>query len=378
MSISLDCAKLKIEEKAVGRDGQGPIGPVGKVKHGPLPSTAWCPWVFRRGPDADVVATNQSHNSDEAESIELACFNWIAVVMEGSMRNGITKIFAAVAVAGLQLGFAAYANASSFSFSTGNPDGLMAAASRPSSAGAFEIETADDFILSSQTSLTNATFTGLLTGGASVASVKNVIIEIYHFFPTDSDVGRTSGPPTFSTAQVPTRVNSPSDNALDSRSSSVSPLLSFSTTNLLPNFMALNSIQPGGIHPMPLQTTGGNRPVTGQEVEFDVSFTTPFDLPADHYFFVPQVELDTGAFLWLSAPFSTGVQGWTRDQFLDPDWLRVGTDIVGGSTPPKFNFAFSLTGTTVPLPGALPLFAGGLGVMGWLSRRRKRTTAAQP
>jgi hypothetical protein len=29
---------------------------------------------------------------------------------------------------------------------------------------------------------------------------------------------------------------------------------------------------------------------------------------------------------------------------------------------------------TVPIPAALPLFAGGLGLMGWLSRRRKRSS----
>jgi hypothetical protein len=46
---------------------------------------------------------------------------------------------------------------------------------------------------------------------------------------------------------------------------------------------------------------------------------------------------------------------------LDPDWLRVGTDIVGGATPPKFNFTFSLTGDVTPLPATLPLFATGLG-----------------
>ncbi len=31
---------------------------------------------------------------------------------------------------------------------------------------------------------------------------------------------------------------------------------------------------------------------------------------------------------------------------------------------------------STPLPAALPLFAGGLGVMGWLARRRKRKNAA--
>ena len=57
---------------------------------------------------------------------------------------------------------------------------------------------------------------------------------------------------------------------------------------------------------------------------------------------------------------------------LDPDWLRIGTDIVGGIQVPTFNAAFSLDGVATPLPGALPLFATGLGVLGLLGWRRKR------
>jgi PAS domain S-box-containing protein len=53
-------------------------------------------------------------------------------------------------------------------------------------------------------------------------------------------------------------------------------------------------------------------------------------------------------FRWLSAPF-TGADGdlqmWTRNSDLDPDWLRVGTDIVGHD--PKFNGSFSLYGETI-------------------------------
>jgi hypothetical protein len=57
------------------------------------------------------------------------------------------------------------ANADPFFFSTGNVTNLMASASRPESAGKFEIESADDFVTTAgQTSLTSATFTGLLTG----------------------------------------------------------------------------------------------------------------------------------------------------------------------------------------------------------------------
>ena len=86
-----------------------------------------------------------------------------------------------------------------------------------------------------------------------------------------------------------------------------------------PSFTADNSVQPGGIHQSPGQTTGGNGRVTGEEVEFDVSFTPGLLLPADHYFFVPQVEVKdpNGDFFWLSAtktiPAPADLQSWTRD-----------------------------------------------------------------
>lgn len=263
------------------------------------------------------------------------------------------------------------------------PNNSMAVASRPGSAGGFEIEAGDDFILGSQTSLTSASFIGLIvnpTGGAT--TISEVDTEIYRVFPLDSDTGRTSGPPTFSTSNVPTRVNSPSDVAFDSRDSAMSGQLSFTSTVLTGTFTASNSIQPGGIHPFPGQTTGGNGPVTGEEVQIDVNFTSPIDLAAGHYFFVPQVLLSDGAqFEWLSAsrpisgagttPFMPDLQAWTRDAKLDPDWLRVGRDIVGGSVPPTFNLAFELSGTSsVPEPGALGLFA--IGMLGLIKARRRR------
>src|SRR5215467_6237481 len=147
----------------------------------------------------------------------------------------------------------------SFFFSTGDPDGKMAADTRPSAGGKFEIEAGDDFVLTNPTSINHATFTGLLTGGAALSDIGNVRVEIYRVFPKDSDVARTSGPPTFSTPNVPTRVNSPSDVAFDSRDSA-DGTLRFTVTVLAPNFGAANSVI-DGIHPTPNQATMGDGPV---------------------------------------------------------------------------------------------------------------------
>jgi hypothetical protein len=252
-----------------------------------------------------------------------------------------------------------------FFFSTGNPDGLMAAATRPATSGKFEIETADDFVLTSETHLDHATFTGIQPAGATATLVS---VEIYQVFPLNSNVGRTSGPPTFSTPEVPTRVNSPSDDAFTFRATDIGDL-AFTTTVLAPSVTILNSVAPGGIHPKPGQTTGGNGPVSGEEVQYSVTFAVV--LPAGHYFFVPQVAVDTGNFFWLSAtrpivppgtPFPAGftdLQSWTRDSALDPDWLRIGTDIVGGATPPTFNGTFTLSGVVVEPLIAVGADAGG-------------------
>ena len=272
-----------------------------------------------------------------------------------------------------------------FFFSTGNPDGLMATATRPDNGpGQFEIESGDDFVLTNPTRIDHATFQGLLVN-SGLADIGQVRVEIYRVFPNLSDVGRTSGPPTFSTPNVPTRVNSPSDVEFADRDTA-NKTLSFNATIVSNTFTADNSVLPGGIHPKPNQTTGGNGPVTGTQVNFDISFTPPFDLPADHFFFVPQVQITNGGeFLWLSAPKPivapgtpfppgfTDLQSWTRDGGIQPDWLRVGTDIVGGSTPPTFNATFSLSGELLPEPASFTLLGmGSLGLLGYRWRWRKQ------
>ena len=138
-----------------------------------------------------------------------------------------------------------------------------------------------------------------------------------------------------------------------------------------------------GLNPTQNHSPGGEGPITGQEIRFNVDFTTPFLLPADHYFFIPQVEL-AGAddnFFWLSATrplmppstvFAPDLQSWIRNANLDPDWLRIGADIVGPNpaTAPTFNGAFSLTGLVVPDSGTTAALLG-LALAGVAVLRRK-------
>src|SRR6266576_1830720 len=52
--------------------------------------------------------------------------------------------------------FTVFLDAQSFSFTTGSPDGLLATASRPESAGKIEIESAEDVIASTSLVITSA------------------------------------------------------------------------------------------------------------------------------------------------------------------------------------------------------------------------------
>jgi len=172
-------------------------------------------------------------------------------------------------------------------------------------------------------------------------------------------------------------MNSPSDNNFDARDSNAPGQLSFSTSLLNPSFHVLNSVV-NGINPQP-QFTGGEGPVTGEEVQFNVNFLMPFVVGPDHIFFRPEVGLSTGDFLWLSAPrpivspgtpFANDLQTWIRNDgsgALAPDWSRIGTDITHQG---PFNAAFSLTGTAVPDGGMTLLLLGGA-LIGLGSLRRK-------
>jgi hypothetical protein len=233
-----------------------------------------------------------------------------------------------------------------FSFTTGNPDGLMGAASRRASPGKLETETADDFTLDQTTVIRQATIVGLAPSGTKQQDVKEVEVEVYHVFPLDSAM-----PPS---GKVPSRANSPSDVEIGTATrAGNSGTLTFSTNVLNSNFGVGNTV----VNNLKVATAppGGEGSTAGEEVEITITFTSPIILPAGHYFFRPEVLLTSGDFLYLSAPkvipAPKDLQAWIRNSNLTPDWLRIGTDIVGGAPAPTFNMTFSLAGETVPEAG---------------------------
>ena len=234
-----------------------------------------------------------------------------------------------------------------FFFSTGSPDGQIATLSRTASTGKLETETADDFVTTLPTNITDASFIGLLVGGATPANVRDVEIELYHVFPVDS-----ANPPD---GRVITRANSPSDNNFAAADGALGQL-SFTTTVLNPSFHAFNSVV-NGINPKPNQFTGGEGPVTGQEVQFNVHFNTPFR----------SMRMITSSSAprstWGTPATSCGSPHRSRSsslrarrsrmickpgheltaRALRTDWERIGTDITHQG---PFNASFSLTGTS--------------------------------
>ena len=279
----------------------------------------------------------------------------------------MTRKFTTLAIsAALGLLTGTPAGAAPFFFTTGAPDGLIATLSRPAGAGHIQTETADDFTLGGSTSLTNATFTGLLPLGTPLSSITGVEIEFYHLFPADS-----ANPPS---GNVPTRAGSPADVEIAAATrDSGAGTLAFTPTLLSASFAVANSLGVGGIPAVGapgFPFTGGQGAATGEEVLISVDFTTPVDLPADHYFFRPEVELSSGEFLWLSAPKTipapADLQSWTRNDDLAPDWLRIGTDITHQG---PFNAAFSLTGE-VPEPASLTLIGIAFAGIGFARRRK--------
>lgn len=258
-----------------------------------------------------------------------------------------------VVVLGVAIGATRSSFASSFTFSTGDPDGRLASASVQSNpfTGEIEKETADDFLLTSPTEINSMSFTGLMPSYLPGINISAIGVKIYRTFPLDS-----TSPPSGS---VPTRTDTPSDLVFDTM-----PLGTWTLTILNDNFAVGNTVI-NGVHGGPNSMTGGEGAATGIEMRFDFVFDTPMLLPAGHYFFVPQEQLTLRDFLWLSTPAPSSADDFeacTRNANLAPDWLRVGTDIIGGEPAQTYNMAFSLSGNTadVPEPSTAALVVTGL------------------
>jgi hypothetical protein len=123
---------------------------------------------------------------------------------------------------------------------------------------------------------------------------------------------------------------------------------------LNPTFTALKTVVNS------ISVAQGEPAVTGAEVEITVTFTSPIVLPTGHYFFRPEVQVNGGDFLFLSAPkpivapgqaIAGDLQAWIRNSKLSPDWLRIGADIIGGNPAPAFNMTFTLSGAKLESAG---------------------------
>jgi hypothetical protein len=172
-----------------------------------------------------------------------------------------TALIASIATMIVAILMATPAAAQVFTFSTGNPDGLIGTLSRPTGPGKLQTETADDFVLTQTTRIDSATFTGLLPSGAPLSNVARVEIELYHVFPVDS-----ANPPS---GNVPMRANSPSDVEIGSATrDSLDGSLSFTTSLVNPSFSVANTVA-NGINKSPNQFTGGEGPATGEASVLD-------------------------------------------------------------------------------------------------------------
>lgn len=241
-------------------------------------------------------------------------------------------IFTTLALTGSSL-------AATFAFSTGAPDGALAASSILANPinGSPQKETADDFTLNATTEIYNISFTGLMPTDLGHVNLAAMGVGIYRAFPLDS-----ANPPS---GGVPTRNGTPSDVVFDSLQEGD---FDWSFAILNSQFAVANTVFD--------LTAGGAGPTTGIEMRFELALQSPLVLPPGHYFFTPQLMITLRDFLWLSAPATASTNDYEacfRNSQTTPDWLRIGSDIIGSANsdaPVAYNMAFSLSGNIVEIP----------------------------
>jgi hypothetical protein len=117
----------------------------------------------------------------------------------------------------------------------------------------------------------------------------------------------------------------------------------------------------------PFTTSQSALSATSTELIFNFSSTT-----ANRLLFVPEPDIVA------SISFSPLAQNSTTCE-LNPasGCIQLGTGLVGYAIPESGSQVIASVAST-PVPGALPLFASGLGVVGYLAKRRKRSAKQAP
>jgi len=88
------------------------------------------------------------------------------------------------------------------------------------------------------------------------------------------------------------------------------------------------------------------------------------------------VAINGGTPITLNAPTGTGTFIGFTDTSLITSLVLSGGGVPDGSVIDLVNLTQGTALTTTPLPATLPLFAGGLGFVGYLTRRREKAIAA--
>jgi hypothetical protein len=154
------------------------------------------------------------------------------------------------------------------------------------------------------------------------------------------------------------------------------------TVTVGPNTFGFLTFSDGGFNgPITFNPSGLDNNFVATSFSLTFTYTGPSSLSFNTSF-------DTGLTKVVPTPPNTGAGGWNTAfngntvTFTAPaaiNDLNPGNEfdlIVGfvpssGFVPADFSYTATWTGTETPLPATLPLFAGGLGFVGYLTRRRK-------
>jgi len=114
-----------------------------------------------------------------------------------------------------------------------------------------------------------------------------------------------------------------------------------------------------------LMTASSGTFITGDVADVTLSNSSPIDLTSLAWSISP------GHTYWLVAIGDPGANGgWNVSPSAQNSWTANG-GLINTIEPPE---AIVTGGSATPAPAALPLFAGGLGFVGYLTRRRKQSS----